>query len=452
MDLMYYARAVRTHWIIFLLGVLVCTGAAAALAWTRTEIYEAQSQFFVSPSGKPTDLSDTYQGGLFTEQRVQSYARIMSSPLLAQSVIRQLGLSEGVQDVQDTIDASVPIDSVVINVTVQDESPAQAKAISDAVADQFPRFVDMLERPAGGGESPVKVSVTSPARLPTDPVSPNKPLYLAFGLLFGLVVGTAGAVLREELNSRIRSDADAAATAGAPVLGRIPKQRNAGTRPLIQFDDSRSAGAEAFRQLRTNLRALGADQAHRSFLVSSAVESEGKTFVVANLGAAFAQAGHRVVLVDADLRRPKLAELFGLESTIGLTSVLLDGIPLEDALRRNSGLPLEILPSGPQAGNPSELLESGRFSRTLSLLTDRADVVIVDSPALLPVTDAAILARITSGVILVTASASTRTDQLVAASRAIRAVDKQVLGVVLNRVPAREQLTYRDSRPASGAA
>ena len=124
MDLMYYGRAVRTHWIIFLLGVLVCTAAAAALAWTRTEIYEAQSQFFVSPSGKPTDLSDTYQGGLFTEQRVQSYARIMSSPLLAQSVITQLGLSEGVQDIQDTIDASVPVDSVLINVKVRDESPA----------------------------------------------------------------------------------------------------------------------------------------------------------------------------------------------------------------------------------------------------------------------------------------------------------------------------------------
>src|SRR5207245_4869465 len=139
------------------------------------------------------------------------------------------------------------------------------------------------------------------------------------------------------------------------------------------------------------------------------VASEGKTLIVANLGIAFAQAGCRVVLVDADLRRPKLAKLLGLSSTVGLTNVLVENVPVLDALQTwQDELPLEVLSSGQQPPNPSELLGSQRFASTLSTLTDRADLVILDAPAVLPVADAAILGRVTSGVILVARVASTR--------------------------------------------
>jgi succinoglycan biosynthesis transport protein ExoP len=443
MDLQQYVRVLRAHWLLIGASVFVCTVAAALLAWTRTPIYAAGTQLFVSAPGVPADLGQTYQGGLFSQQRVLSYAQIVSSPAVAQAVIRQLGLSESVEELQGKIRASVPKDTVLIDVTVKDRSPQRARAIANAVGDQFSSFVSALETRQENRSSPVKVSVTSRAQLPGGPVSPRKPVYLALGVLLGLVLGAGGAVLREAIDKRIRGEDDAAAAAGAPVLGSIIEDPAAGSRPLIVMNDPFSVQAEAYRRLRTNLRVLSVDHNLRSFVVSSAVASEGKTLIVANLGIAFAQAGYRVVLVDADLRSPRLAEVLGISAPVGLTNVLVDDMPVEAALQTwPDGLPLEILGSGPKPLNPSELLGSQRFATLLDALTDRADVVILDVPALLPVTDAAIVARVTSGLVLVTRVTSTRMAHLETAAESLRAVDEPVLGVVLNRLPTRRAWRY----------
>jgi polysaccharide biosynthesis transport protein len=448
MDLHQYARVLRTHWVLIALSVLACMLAAAALAWTRTPVYAAQSQLFVSTTGGPIDPSQTYQGGLFAQQRVQSYARIVASPSVAQAVIKQLGLKETVPQLQAKIGASVPADTVLIDITAKDQSPRQAKAIADAVGDHFSEFVNTLETPQGQQRSPVKVTVTSRGEVPTHPVSPKKALTLVLGGFLGLVLGLGGAVLREALNRRIRSEDHAATVADAPVLGSIVEDPHADTRPLVVVDDPASVAAEAYRRLRTNLRALSADRHVRSFVVSSAVASEGKTLITANLGIAFAQAGARVILVDADLRRPALTDVLGLPSTVGLSTVLAEELPVEASLQTwREGLALEVLASGWQPSDPSELLESARFAAVLESLTQRADLVILDAPALLPVADATILARLTRGIVMVASLASTRTEQLDAAARALDAVDAQLLGVVLNRLPARSAWRYRSAGP-----
>jgi succinoglycan biosynthesis transport protein ExoP len=447
MDLEQYVRVLRAHWLLILASIVVCVGAAAAFAWTRTPIYAARTQLFVATGGASADLSQTYQGGLFSQQRVLSYAQIVSSPPVVQAAMAQLGLRESVRKLQGKISASVPTDTVLINVTVKEQSPQRAKAIADAVGNQFATFVNRLESRPGEGSSPVKVSVTSQAQLPTEPVSPRKVFYLAFGALFGLALGIGGAVLREALDDRIRDEDDAAAIASAPVLGSIAEDPDAGRRPLIVVEDPFSVRAEAYRRLRTNIRVLSVDRGARSLVISSAVASEGKTLIAANLGVTFAQAGYRVILVDSDLREPNLADVLGLSSTVGLTDVLVDNLPVEAALQTwRLGLPLEVLGSGSQPPpNPSELLSSQRFATVLGILTDRVDVVILDAPALLPVTDAAILARLTSGMILVTRPASTLRGQLETATWSLHAVDEQALGVVLNRVPIRRAAVRHSS-------
>jgi capsular exopolysaccharide synthesis family protein len=202
--------------------------------------------------------------------------------------------------------------------------------------------------------------------------------------------------------------------------------------------------AEEYRRLRTNLSVLQLAPERRAFVVSSAVESEGKSHTVANLGIVVAQAGFSVVLVDANLRRPKLGELFGLSSGAGLTDVLLGDVPLSTALHVwNESLPLKVLCAGRSAANPSELLGSEPFTAMLDALMGRADVVILDAPALLPFTDAAVLARLVSGVILVTRDASTSAEDLATATRSVRAVDETVRGVVLNRVRDRRAISGR---------
>jgi capsular exopolysaccharide synthesis family protein len=206
----------------------------------------------------------------------------------------------------------------------------------------------------------------------------------------------------------------------------------------IAADEQFSPRAEAFRQLRTNIRFLSVDRRLSSFVVTGSVEAEGKTTVAANLALALAHAGESVVLIDGDLRRPTLAGLFKLPGTVGLTNVLLGEMPLRDALQQwREDLPLLVLSSGPIPPNPSELLGSARLQEIIRTLTDSGWTVIFDSPPLLPVTDAAVIARATGGALLVTRVGSTRTDQLAASVEALHTVDAAVLGVVANRVPRR---------------
>ncbi len=449
MELRQYLRILRKRWLLVLSIVVLCTLAAGLLAWSRTPIYEAHTQLFVATGDVPGDLGEAYQGGLFAQQRVRSYAQLVDSPDVARPVIRELGLDTTPEELGRKISTEAPIDTVLINVTVKDESPERARAIANAVAKEFRSFVNTLESREAGRDSPVRVTVTRPAQLPESPSSPQYPIYLAFGLLFGLVVGTGVPVLLEVLDNRIRGVDDAAAASGAPVLGAIANDPRARQRPLIVATDPRSPRAEAYRRLRTNLRP-SVDQGLRSVVVSSAVESEGKTLVVANLGIAFAEAGYRVVLVDADLRRPRLAEVLGLRPDPGLTDVLLDDLPVESALQAwERGAALELLSSGRPPNNPGELLGSEPFAEVLRRLTDRADLVLLDAPALLPVADAAVVGAAASAVLIVTRTGSTRREELETATKLLGAAGGRVLGLVLNRSPLGGSWPYRQPE-ASG--
>jgi succinoglycan biosynthesis transport protein ExoP len=440
MDLRQYLRVLQAHWLLIAVSVFVCTDVAAVLAWTRPPTYAARMQLYVSstiPNGGGSS-TEGYAAFLLSQQRAVSYTQLIASPPVVRAVNKQLGLSLSLQDFRSKIGADRPEGTVLIDVTVKDRSPRLAKAIADALGKQFPSFVQALEKTKGERISPVKVSVTSPAQLPTAPVSPRKALYLVLGMLLGLVVGVGAAVIREALARRIRNAEDAAAITGLPVLGSIAEQRRAQRQPLVMMENPGSARAEDYRRVRTNLHALiGGDQA-RAFVVSSATVSEGKTLTTANLGIAFAQAGHRVVVVDADLRRSKLAEVMGIKPVLGLADLLANDLPVERALETwREGLPLDVLAAAPQPRYPSELLGSQRFVDVLDELTKRADIVILDTPALLPTTDAAIVARATAGAVLVARAGSTRVRELLSAIESLYSVDARVLGIILNRLPPR---------------
>jgi succinoglycan biosynthesis transport protein ExoP len=269
---------------------------------------------------------------------------------------------------------------------------------------------------------------------------------LGAGLIVGLILGVGAAILRELLDRRVRDDAEAEQVAGAPVLADIPYDSRAAERPLVVISDPDSPEAESYRRLRTNLRVPTLDRNQRSLLVTSPVSGDGKTLIAANLGFVFAQAGHRAVLIDGDLRNPALGRLLGLDPAPGLSEVLSDAGP-DLPLRKARELPLETLAAGSPPSNPSDLLESEDFRALLDRLRDRADIVIVDSPALLPVSDAAVMSRAIDGVLLVVRASSTRAEQLDSAADSVRSLGKQPIGVVLNAVRAR---TGRDYIYAAG--
>ncbi|MET0887058.1 MAG: polysaccharide biosynthesis tyrosine autokinase, partial [Mycetocola sp.] len=266
----------------------------------------------------------------------------------------------------------------------------------------------------------------------------------------GLAVGLGAALLREALDNRVRNERDVELITTAPVIGGIAFDPKAKQRPLIVHVDPRSPRAESFRTLRTNLSFLDVGAQGRMFVVTSSVQSEGKSTTAANLAISLADAGARVLLVDADLRRPKVAEYMGIEGGAGLTDVLIGRAELLDVVQPWGKSKLFVLPAGKIPPNPSELLGSKSMADMMDLFRREFDAVIFDAPPLLPVTDAAILAKGVGGAIVVVAAGRTHKNQLRGAVSALENVDAHVAGVVLTMLPTKGPDAYGYGRYGYG--
>lgn len=449
-----YLTMIRTHWLGALVLCLAGIGAGGGYAMLEKPEYAARAQLFISTSGADADNSQLNQGGIFTQQRVKSYTEVITSPRLLGAVIQQLGLRTTADELASQITVDTPTDTVLINIRVVQPSAERARKIANTIAADFPALVDDLETPAGSTSSPVKVSVTRQASTTVDQVSPRITIDVLLGLIAGLITGLAYAVLRHTLDRTVRDPAAAGRIAGAPLIGAVIEDPGARDRPLIGDRDS-GPRAEEFRRLRTNIRFLSVDHSIGSFVVTGALPQEGKTTTAANTAIALAASGQPVVLIDADLRRPSIADTFALPAAIGLTNVLLGETPVLEAIQQwRPDLPLFVLTAGPVPPNPSELLGSHQLERTVATLRARHFVVIFDSPPLLPVTDAAILARVTDGALLVTRVGKTRREQLEAAAQALRSVGAPILGVIANRIRRKKRDASYESYygPATPAA
>ena len=440
MDLSDYIRVLRKRWRLITACTLIALMSAALVTIRTPRTYSAQVQLFVAAQDQ-NSANTAYQGGLFSQQRVKSYADIVNSPPVMSAVIAQLGLSTTTQQLSSRVSASAPLDTVLVNITAEDGSPQRAQSIANATGTQFAQFVTGIERTDPSGPPPVKVTVVKPAPLPTAPVSPRRSLNLALGLLVGLAVGIGGAVLRETLDTSVKAGDDLLHDFGLPAVGIISFDPEASRQPLVLRGQSQS-NREAYRQMRTNLQFIDVDTPPRSIVITSSVPEEGKTTTTMNLAVTMAEAGLRIVVIDGDLRRPQLANYFGLESAVGLTSLLIGRAKVDDVLQEwGSGL-LRVLPSGPVPPNPSELLGSQGMRMLLRQLEDMADLVIIDAPPVLPVTDAAVLSTVASGALLVVHAGRTRREQVRRSLTSIKAVDGRVLGIVLNKAPTRGQDAY----------
>jgi succinoglycan biosynthesis transport protein ExoP len=302
------------------------------------------------------------------------------------------------------------------------------------------------------------VRIVDPPLLPGAPVSPNVPRNILMGVLAGLALGIGAGFGREMLDRTVKTQHDVEGVLGLTFLGLLPaitpeglkkgkyygygkrrSKRNtedaqAVTPDLVVHQAPLSGPAEAARALRTNIQFLSPDKPFKKLLVTSAGPSEGKTTVAVSLAIAMAQADQRVLLVDCDLRRPRVHRVFGKKNDIGLTVALLGDDVLTDSLLPTDIPNLSVLPAGPIPPNPAELLQSDRFARVVADLSERFDRIIFDSPPVVPVTDAAVLATQVDATILVLRAHGTNRDLALQGKRALLGVGGNLVGAVLNAV------------------
>ncbi|GAB1822460.1 tyrosine-protein kinase domain-containing protein [Herbidospora sp. RD11066] len=412
-----HVRLVRRGWWILLLAVLGGAGCALLVTGYMPVRYAATVSMMLDQKGSADQIS---------QQRVKSYARLVTSRrvLLDVAVAEHLDPSALAGNVR----AEAVPGTVLLRATVTDSDPARAARVANRIGDELSGLIHTLDnRPAIG------VTVIDPATPSPAPVSPKPVLNVAAGILLGLVFGYGFLMLRSRLDTTIADSDDLAAALGAPTLGVIGRQRR---HPLVV--------TESYRALRTNLQFVGVDGRPRSLLVTSCGTGEGKSTLAINLALAVAQTGRRVALVDADLRRPSIVRHLGLEAAMGLTDVLVGSARLPEVLTVWRGI--DVLPSGRVPANPSELAGSPGMHRVMSDLTADHDLVIVDAPPLLPVTDAAVLAVTCDGVLLVARAGRTRRDALTRAAGQLERVRARLVGGVLNFAPVRPRSPYPESR------
>lgn len=438
----------------------------------RTPVYEARTQLFVA-TRTGADTSELNQGQSFSQARVQSYSAIVATSQVTQPVVRQLGLPYSASELAERITAEAPLNTVLINIKVRDTDRVRAARIADAVAVRFIGLVERLETPkkaaaapgtsqSASALSPVSLGVTEKASVPKKPVSPNRLLGLAFGVLGGLLLGGGIVTLREALDTTVKTSEALGELTSLPVLGAIPYDKSAGRRRIAIEAASTSPRAEAFRKLRANLQFAQVDDPPRVIVVTSPLPGEGKTTTSVNLALSLADAGLKTCLVDADLRRPSVAPTFGLVEGAGLTTVLIGQARSEDVMQEAAGR-LAVLTSGTLPPNPTELLSCGRMAEVLRELADTYDVVIVDSAPLLPVADTLGLSPLADGVLLVVSASKTGRDQIVDAADSLHRIGVSVLGAALNMSSSHKGKGYGygygyaptelpTPRPASGTA
>jgi capsular exopolysaccharide synthesis family protein len=441
LELREYIRILRKRWRIIACLALVAVVVVGGLGLHATRQYQSHTEFFVSTVESNGDTNSAYNGSLFSEARVTSYSDIMNGPLVAQAASARLGGQPSAEVIQREISASSVTNTVLLNVTVTDPSPQRAHLIAAAIGTIFPPIAKRIEA-GGANASPIKVSVVKPATFSNAAVSPQITRDVVLALLLGLLLGVGAAVVRESLDTTVKDANQVQEDLGLPTLGAIAFDPEAPNRPLVVHADPRSPRAEAFRQLRTNLQFIDVDRAPKSLVISSSIPEEGKTTTATNLAITMAQSGLRVLIVEGDLRRPRLANYLGLEGAVGLTSVLAGKVKIADAIQPWGDGQLSVLPSGPIPPNPSELLGSQGMAEVIRELERSFDFVLIDAPPLLPVTDAAVIATSAGGAVLVARHGHTRQKQLAHAVAALHSVGATVYGVVLTMVPTKGPDAY----------
>ena len=426
----------------FLVLLIVGSSVGLFISIISPKIYESESQIFISTPSPILDISALPEGSSFAEQRVVSYARLINAPITLVPVINKLALNMSASELASKITSTAPLGTVLINIKVKDISGERAAAIANAVALQFGETINSLEQPEMGTSSGVKSTMVRSGIIPNSPSSPNTKLNVLIGLIFGFVFACLIGILREIFDSTVKN---ANHLSGKQLLSTILFDEDAEENPLVSEIGNYSVRAESFRHLRTALKLPKSENECEVIAITSALPGEGKTTTSINLAISFAQTGLKVALVEANLRRPSFKKYFDKSNSVsfGLTNIL-DQIDFNKSTKKfetyfqvfgSATDSIEWIYSGNIPPDPAEKLGGSAMRDFISSLKREYDIVIVDTPPVLPVTDAAVISSIVDSVIIVVHAGVTRQVHLSGVIEVLENSNAKIAGVVINMVP-----------------
>lgn len=443
MELRDYVSLLRTYWLTIL--AFVVGAAVIGLGWTALQprVYSADASGYVASTSSDGSTGAALAGDQLALSKVKSYLDIGSWRSVAVSAIDSLSLDTTPEALVQQVTVSNPTDTVIIRVTAKAATPEAARDLAEAWITGMVAEIKKIETGQSNSGSALTLIPGDSARLPTAPSSPNVKLDILIAAVIGLVLGVAYALVRRALDRRIRSAPDVEKAANVAAIAAIPAEKMLyAERKVFSFNDiaaDRAAFAhtEAVRELRTNLQYVDVDNPPRVIVVTSPLPGDGKSSVSANLAMSIAAAGQRVLLIDADLRRPVVASLFGFTTDVGLSDVLAGNADIGDVARPvDTAGNLYVIGAGRTPPNPSEVLGSQRMRALLSSLREEM-MVIIDTPPIIPVADAAVLGAIADGALIVISAGKTTVELLQRAVKSLQRANGNLLGVVLNKVPRR---------------
>ncbi|PRY63206.1 capsular exopolysaccharide synthesis family protein [Knoellia remsis] len=438
MTFLDFVRLSRANLLRIVLLVLIGAGLAFAYAQTLPKVYAADASGYVVTGGGQ-NTGDVFAGSTLAGSKAESYLPLINSRAVGKRAGEIIGSDAPPEVLAARVAGSVAPGSVILKINATGPTPTDARDLADATMEAVAAEANRLE--LGGGEvkpgtqALVRIIPIETALLPGAPIGPNVTKYVLAGAVAGAALAYAWIFIRRLSDTRIRTSKDVEDLTGSSSLGVIPLSNE-----LRKARGGRSSGlglaGESFRQIRTNLRFVSPDAPPQSIVVTSASPSEGKSTVSSTLASIIAEDGRPVVIIDADLRRPNIANILEVSSTVGLSEVLSGQMDYTDAMQATRHQDVFVIAGGQVPPNPSELLGSARMRQLLQELT-RDHFVILDAPPLLPVTDAALLSGAADGTILVFAVGKTHKDQVEACAKMIQQVGGRILGIVLNMAPKR---------------
>ena len=437
MELKQYATFLQRWWWLIVLCA-IGAGAVAFVAQLReTPLYAASATILVNQARATRDGPDMDQ--LRTRERLaRTYSELLVKRPVMEAAIADLGIEMDPGTLASRIAVDIIPSTELMRLTVRDPDPTRAAELTNAIARVFSKVEsELLSDPYSTYRQ--TLYLVEPARPRFTPVSPNIPRTVLLAAMVGSLLAVAAGYLIGYFDDRMRAPADVARAAGLPTLTSVPQIPAAAgaAAALLPARESSPAG-EAYRVLRAQVDGTAGGEPIRSLAVVSAAPGEGKTTTAVNLGIALAQAGMRVVVVDANMRRPAIHNIFQRPASAGLSAALQPGrtTPVLDLLAPTVYERLYLLPTGAPATNPAGLLVPARLTALMEDLKQYADLVIFDTPALLSVADGSLVAGLCDATAVVVRAGVTREGPLTSAVERLRQSGARTLGAILNQVGA----------------